>query len=49
MKTLLGAFNAKVSREDFLKTTIGNESLNRISNNNRVRVVNSASSKSPTA
>jgi hypothetical protein len=39
MKILLD-FNAKVGREDIFKTTIGNESLNEISNNNGVRVVN---------
>jgi hypothetical protein len=29
---LLGAFNAKVGREDIFKPTIGNESLREISN-----------------
>jgi hypothetical protein len=44
-KILLGDFNAKVGREDIFKTTIGNESLHEISNNNGVRVVNFATSK----
>jgi hypothetical protein len=39
---MLGDFNAKVCREDIFKTTIGNESLRRISNDNRIRVVNFA-------
>jgi hypothetical protein len=41
MKILLIDFNAKVSREDIFKLTIGNE----ISNDNGVRLVNSATSK----
>jgi hypothetical protein len=45
MKIFLGDFNAKVGREDIFKLTIGNESLHEISNNNGVRVVNSATSK----
>jgi hypothetical protein len=45
MKILLGHFNAKVGREDIFKPTIGNESPFDISNNNGVRVVNSATSK----
>jgi hypothetical protein len=45
MKILLGAFNAKVGREDIIKRTIGNESLHGISNDNGVRVVNFATSK----
>jgi hypothetical protein len=40
MKILLGDFNAKVGREDILKPTIGNESLQEISNDNGGRVVN---------
>jgi hypothetical protein len=39
MKILLGALNATVGGEDLLKLTIGNESLQEMSNNNRVRVV----------
>jgi hypothetical protein len=39
MKILLGYFNAKVGREDIFKSTIGNESLNKISNDNGFRVV----------
>jgi hypothetical protein len=45
MKFLLGDFNAKVRREDIFKLTIGNESLQEISNDNGVRVVNFAASK----
>jgi hypothetical protein len=45
MKILLGDFNAKVSREDIFKPTIGNESSQEISNGNGVRVVNFATSK----
>jgi hypothetical protein len=40
MKILLGNFNTKVDREDIFKQTIGNESLQEISNDNGVRVVN---------
>jgi hypothetical protein len=35
-------FNAKVGGEDIFKQTIGNESSHKISNDNGVRVVNSA-------
>jgi hypothetical protein len=45
MKILLEDLNAKVGREDIFKTTIGNESLHEISNDNGVRVVNLATSK----
>jgi hypothetical protein len=45
MNILLGDFNAKVGREDILKPTSGDESLNKISNDNGVRVVDSATSK----
>jgi hypothetical protein len=45
MKILLGDFNAKVGREDIFKPTIGNESLHKISNDNGVRLVNFATSK----
>jgi hypothetical protein len=44
-KILLGDLNAKVGRENIFKPTIGNESLNKISNDNGVRVVNFATSK----
>jgi hypothetical protein len=37
--------NAKVGREDNFKSTTGNESLQEISNDNGVRVVNFATSK----
>jgi hypothetical protein len=33
----LGDFNAKVGREDNFKPTIGNESLNEIGNDNKVK------------
>jgi hypothetical protein len=36
MKILLGNFNAKVSTEEIFKPTVGNESLQEISNNNGV-------------
>jgi hypothetical protein len=45
MKILLGDFKAKVGRENIFKTTIGNESLHEISNDNGVRTVNFATSK----
>jgi hypothetical protein len=45
MKVLLGDFNTKMGREDIFKLTIGNESLDKNSNGNRVRVVNFATSK----
>jgi exonuclease III len=45
IKILLGDFNAKVGREDIFKPTIGNESLHEISNDNGVRLVNYATSK----
>jgi hypothetical protein len=48
MKILLGDFNAKVGREDIFNPTIGNESLYEISNDNGVRIVNSATSKNLT-
>jgi hypothetical protein len=38
-------FNAKVGKEDIFNPTIGNESLHEVSNDNRVRVVNSATHK----
>jgi hypothetical protein len=45
MKILLGDFSAKVGRKDIFKLTIGNESLNEISNDNGVRLVNFATSE----
>jgi hypothetical protein len=45
MKILLGNLNAKVGRENIFKSTIGNENLHKISNDNGVRVVNFATSK----
>jgi hypothetical protein len=44
-KIRLGDFNAKVGREDIFKLTIGNASLQEISNDNGVRLVNFATSK----
>jgi hypothetical protein len=41
----LADFNAKVGREDIFKPIIGNESLYEASNDNGIRVVNSATSK----
>jgi hypothetical protein len=46
MKILPRDFNANVGREDIFKWIIGNESLHEASNDNGVRVVNSATSKS---
>jgi hypothetical protein len=48
MKIFLGDFNAKVSRADIFKPTIGNESLHEIANDNGVRLVNFATSKNLT-
>ena len=45
MKIKLGDFNAKVERENIFKLAIGNESLQQDSNDNRVRIVNFATSK----
>jgi exonuclease III len=45
MKILLGDFNVKVDREDIFKPTIGNGSLQEISNDNGVKLVNFATSK----
>jgi endonuclease/exonuclease/phosphatase family metal-dependent hydrolase len=45
MKILSGDFNAKVGREDILKSTIWNENLHETTNDNGVRVVNFATSK----
>jgi hypothetical protein len=45
MKILLADLNGKVGREDIFKPTIGNESLQEISNDNGVRVVNFVTSK----
>jgi hypothetical protein len=45
MKSFLGYFNAKEGREDIFKPTIGNENSHEIGNDNGVRVVNFATSK----
>jgi hypothetical protein len=45
MKILLRDFNAKVGRENTFKPIIVNESLHEASNDNRIRVVNFATSK----
>jgi hypothetical protein len=45
MKILSGDFNAKVGGEDIFKPTTGHESLQEISNDNGVGVVNFATSK----
>jgi hypothetical protein len=42
---LFGDFNAKVGKDDIFKPTIGNESSHKISNDNRIRLVNFATSK----
>jgi hypothetical protein len=48
MNNFFGDFNAKESRKDIFKPTILNESLHEIRNDNRVRVVNLATSKNLT-
>jgi hypothetical protein len=48
MKILLGEFNAKAGREDIFKSTIWNENLHKLSNDNGVRVVNFVTSKNLT-
>jgi len=45
-KYALGDFNTKVGRENIFKPTIGQESLHQDSNDNGVRLVNFATSKS---
>jgi hypothetical protein len=45
MKIFLGVFNAKVGTENIFKSTIENESLDEIINDNGVRVVNFATSE----
>jgi hypothetical protein len=45
MKVLLGDFNAKVGRENICNPKIRNESLHEISNDDRVTIVNFATSK----
>jgi hypothetical protein len=42
MKILLGDFNEKVRSEDIFELIIGNESLQEVSNDKGVRVVNFA-------
>jgi hypothetical protein len=42
---MIGDFNAEVGREDIFEQTVGNESLDEISNDNGVGVVNFAISK----
>jgi exonuclease III len=46
MNILFGDLNAKVGREDIFEPTTGNESLQEISNDNGVRLVNLATFKS---
>jgi len=45
MKILLGDINPKVGRENIFKPTIGQESLHQDNNDNGVRLVNFATSK----
>jgi len=45
MRILLGDFKAKVGRQNIFKQTIWNESLHQDSNDNGVRLVNFATSK----
>jgi hypothetical protein len=49
LKILLGEFSAKVGTEDIFKPTTRNESLQEISNDSGVRVINFAISKNLTA
>jgi hypothetical protein len=46
MKSLLGDVNAKLGREDIFKPTIGNECIHQDSNDDGVRTVNFATTKS---
>ena len=46
MKIILVDFNVKEGRENIFKPTTGNESLHQDSNDNSVRIVNFATSKS---
>jgi hypothetical protein len=45
---MLGDFVVKVGREDVFKLAIGNENLHEINDDNEVRVVNFATSKTLT-
>jgi len=45
IKMLLGDFNAKVERENIFRPTTGQDSLHQDSNDNGVRLVNFATSK----
>jgi hypothetical protein len=42
MKILLGGFNAKMGRKNIFKLAIGSENIHQDSNDNGVRIVNSA-------
>jgi hypothetical protein len=44
-ENFVGDFNAKVGRENIFKSTIRNESLHEISNDNGVRIVKFVMSK----
>jgi hypothetical protein len=48
MTILVGDFYAKLGKEDIFKPTVGNGSLQEISNDNGVRVVNFSKSKNLT-
>jgi hypothetical protein len=45
LKIFRGDLNAEVEREDIFKLSVGNESLHETSNDNRIRVVNVATTK----
>ena len=47
MKILLGDFSAKLGTEGIFKPTSGNDSLQKESNDNGVRIINFAASKNP--
>jgi len=46
VKIILGDFNAKVGKEDIYKPTTGNESLHNETNNNGIKLIQFAISKS---
>ena len=43
-KIILGYFNAKVGKEETYKSTIGNENLHNETNNNRIKIIQFATS-----
>jgi hypothetical protein len=45
MKNLLGDFSAEVGKEDIFKPTVRNERSHKMRNDNRIRIVNFATSR----